>query len=95
MTVITFDTLKFARTLEDAGVPTEQATVHARALADALSDDMVTKSHLDIRLAEVKSELSGLRHDIREQESRMTIKLGGMLVVLAGVILTAMKMFAG
>jgi len=36
MATITFDTLKFANRLKDAGVPGKQAEAEAEALADAL-----------------------------------------------------------
>ena len=41
-----FDTLTYARTLEAAGVPRQQAEAHAQALADFLSTELVTKADL-------------------------------------------------
>jgi hypothetical protein len=37
MSAITFDTLKFARTLKDAGIPDDQAEAFANAFRDATS----------------------------------------------------------
>lgn len=52
---------------------------------------------LDMKIADVKSGLrlveSGLRADIRQIEQRMTIKLGGMIVVAVGVLIAAMRFF--
>ena len=50
---IAFDTLKLARRLAAAGVPASQA----EALAEALSEGIVTREHLDARLAELRTEL--------------------------------------
>ena len=49
-------------------------------------------------LAEVRSDVrlldSSLRGEMRQIEQRMTIKLGGMLVVITGVLLAAMRYFS-
>jgi len=42
MPVAAFDTLKYARTLRDAGLPGEQAEAQAIALGDVLSNTMQT-----------------------------------------------------
>lgn len=90
MTIVV-DTLTFANKLEASGFTSEQAKGAASAFCELTRDhtlDLVTNLHLDTKLAEIRSEL-------RELELRMTIKLGGMLVVLCGILLTAMKLFAG
>lgn len=38
MAAITFDTLKFANTLKEAGVPDKQAEAEAKALKEVFSD---------------------------------------------------------
>jgi hypothetical protein len=80
MTTLTFDTLKFADKLQASGFTQEQAKGAASAFAEVT--------------AESTSQLA-TKADLREQELRITIKLGGMLVVLCGILLTAMKMMAG
>lgn len=57
MASISFDTLKLARKLEAAGFPAQQAADTAQALAEALSESIVTRDYLDLRLAELKVEL--------------------------------------
>jgi len=55
----TFDTLKFVRRLERAGVPSDQAEVQADVLAEAFNvnlDSLVTKDFLAARLAELKAD---------------------------------------
>ncbi len=55
---VAFDTLKFAQTLRDkAHVPQDQAEGIAQAFADALAEEMVTKTHLDGRLESTKYDI--------------------------------------
>lgn len=54
---IAFDTLKLARRLAAAGVPMLQAEATAEALAETLGEGIVTREHLDARLAELRTEL--------------------------------------
>ncbi len=41
--------------------------------------------------AEIKHEVALVRADMRDLENRMTIKLGGMLVVITGILLAAIR----
>ena len=53
MGISTFDTLKFVRRLEQAGVPTGQAEVQAEVLTEAFNvhmDSLVTKDYLESQL---------------------------------------------
>ncbi|MDR2155462.1 MAG: CCDC90 family protein [Burkholderiaceae bacterium] len=76
MATATFDTLKYADTLEAAGFSREQAKAQASALSDALEvnlKDLATKA------------------DLRELELRMTVKLGAMLAAAVGIGLALAK----
>lgn len=42
-----FDTLQYANKLKNAGVPEEQANIHAEAIADLLDNRMATKKDLE------------------------------------------------
>ena len=79
-----FDTLKYVETLKAAGVPEEQAKAHVKLQADIADNTLATKADL----MEVKRDL---KQDIRELELKMTIKLGGMLVLAVGIILAGVK----
>ncbi len=58
MATITFDTLKFANRLKEAGVPAAQAEAEASAIADALvSSDLVTRSDLQVAIAELRADI--------------------------------------
>ena len=55
-----FDTLTYAKKLQEAGVPPRQAETHAWALKESVEDTLATKQ--DIQL---------LQKDLRELETRM------------------------
>ena len=57
MAIINFDTLKFARTLKEAGVPDSQSEAFAMAFREATSEELVTRDYLDARLEAAKSEI--------------------------------------
>jgi hypothetical protein len=83
MTAINFDTLKFSRKLESAGIPREHAISIAEAVAEVQQDsigELATKS-------ELMSAKTELKNDIVQLEQRMTIKIGTMLFMLGGVLI--------
>ena len=66
------DTLAFAERFEEAGFAHEQARALVQALSQAQEssrEDLVTKSHLDLRLAELTTQM-------REMEVRLTKQIG-------------------
>jgi len=87
MSTITFDTLKFANTLKDAGVPPAQAEAEAVALSEVLEvnlKELVTKDDL-------KHEVELLRRDMRDMEQRLIIKLGALMAFSIGIVAALVK----
>ncbi|MDE2130559.1 MAG: DUF1640 domain-containing protein [Betaproteobacteria bacterium] len=82
MATVTFDTHKFIRRLRDSGMPDEQA----EALADALRD---VQSEAELA---TKRDIQDLETRIREVELRLTVKIGGMLVIAVGVLAALLKL---
>jgi len=81
---ITFDTLKFVETLEQAGVDRKQASAFASAVRDSHDvADVATKG--DIAL--VHKELDLIRKEIALARRDTIIWLGGMLVAGFGLVL--------
>jgi hypothetical protein len=78
------DTLKLARRLEAAGFPPQQAGDMAEAIAEAVSQ-LATKADLAALRTELRADLEILKRD-------MTLRLGSMMVVAVGVILTGFKL---
>lgn len=77
MATLSFDTLKFSKRLQEAGVSQAQADAEAEALADALS----------LNLQEVAT-----KQDLVLLEQRITIKLGGLMVIAVGAVATLVKL---
>ena len=62
MSTVTFDTLKFVKTLEASGIDAKQAEAMAAAYRDAANDqELVTKRDLQIELAPLKAELQVMK----------------------------------
>ncbi len=89
---IAFDTLAYAKRLKEAGVPEPQAEIHAEALAKLVDERLVTKQDLKELEVSLKREMAELRRDMKEMEMRMTIRLGGMIVLAIGVVATLVKL---
>jgi len=88
MATITFDTLKFANTLKEAGVPSAQAEAEATALSDVLEvnlKELVTKEDL-------RHEVELLRRDMRDMEQRLIIKLGALMAFSIGAVAALVKL---
>jgi hypothetical protein len=52
-----FDTVTFMDTLIEGGMPEKQAKALASAMFQLIESHLVTKNYLDMRLAQLKSEL--------------------------------------
>jgi uncharacterized protein YdcH (DUF465 family) len=70
MAVATFDTLKFANTLKEAGVPPQQAEAQARAFAEVIQlnfKDLATKDDLAATAKDLKQEIAEVRKDLKQE----------------------------
>ena len=99
MATITFDTLKFANTLKDAGVPPAQAEAEAVALSEALEvniKELVTKDDLHREIESLRREMmTGFAQvDSRfiQLEQRLIIKLGGLIALSIGIVAALVKL---
>lgn len=82
---IALDTHAAIKRLVEAGFTERQAEAEVSILADLVRDELVTKSYLDLRLAEIA-------RDIRESEQRMTVKLGGMMAASIAIVAALVKL---
>lgn len=90
MATVTFDTLKFVKQLEAAGVPSAHAEAQARAVAEAIGEvDVATKRDIEELRAATKRDLDAL-------EARLTIKLGIWMALIsstmAGIIIAVLRL---
>ena len=95
MAITTFDTHKFVRRLEQAGVPLEQAEVQAEVLTEAFMvnlESLVTKEYLEsrltagfaeqnVRFAQLEAKLEG------KIDSNHRVFVWTQAIVVAGVLL--------
>ena len=68
------DTLGYAKKLQEAGVPSQQAEAHADALRTVVEQDVASKQDIGI-----------LRSEMREMEARLEVRLAGMEARIAGI----------
>lgn len=62
MAALTFDTLKYSKRLEAAGIPTKAAEAQAEILSETLSialstNDLATNSHVEKVVADAKADI--------------------------------------
>lgn len=99
MVAITFDTLKYANTLKEAGVPSAQAEAEAKALSEVLEvnlKELVTKEdlHREIEILRREVVVGFAQVDSRfiQLEQRLIIKLGGLMAFAIGIVAALVKL---
>ena len=78
MATAIFDTLAYAKKLKEAGVPENQAEIHAEAIAELIDEQLATKKDIQILEANVTE--------------RIIRWVAGMLVAQAAIIATLVKL---
>ena len=78
MTVATFDTYAAAKALRDAGFDERQAEAAVAMVRDAVTEGVATK-------ADLRAEIAGL-------ETRLTFRLGGLVVAVGGLVVALVKL---
>ena len=81
----TFDTLQYAKKLQEAGFTAAQAEIQAEALAEIVGSELATKR--DLKELEV-----ALSRDLKELELRLVIRLGTIVVIAVGIVATLVKL---
>ena len=93
MSATAFDTLRYARRLREVGVPEQQAEVQAELMAEVFGfyiDNLVTKEHLDARLADLDVVLERRFSGV---ERTLTLHSWIMVITAAGVLLPQIRAF--
>jgi hypothetical protein len=95
MAISTFDTLKFVRRLQAAGVPAQQAEVQAEVLTEAFNvnlDALVTKDYLAARFAEQNASIdTRFAEQNAKIDSNHRIFVWTQAVIMAAVILPLLE----
>ena len=78
------DTLGYAKKLQEAGVPSQQAEAHADALRTVVEQDFATKQDLREMEARLEARLvaleSRLESRMAEMETRLLVRLGTIVI---------------
>jgi len=83
MSAVTFDTLKFVETLENAGVERAHASAVAAAVRDSrVNADVATKS--DVAL--LRKEIEAIHVKIEAQSNKIIVQVGGLFIAVLGAI---------
>ena len=92
----TFDALRFARKLNEAGFTREQAETLAELVRDEViagSAKLDTFNDLETRIKQQTERVEErMRHRIEQAERSIWIKFGGLLVVAVGALATILKL---
>jgi hypothetical protein len=91
------DRLTLARAIEDAGIERAKAERVASAIVDLIHDSVATKADIaavrsDLKgdIAAVRTEIVAVRGEAALVEHRLLTRLGGLMVVVAGVLFAAL-----
>ncbi len=102
-----FNTLKYAKILEEVGFSREQAETSIKILVEIMEDKLANKqdlrdleSRIDGKFQLLKSELSHdlfqsrseLSHSISQTKSDLTIRMGTMLAASIAILTTIQKL---
>jgi len=85
MSALAFDTYAAVKKLKEAGFTEQQAEAQTALLTEVIAGDLATKHDIETLRADMK-------HDMKELELRLTIKLGAMLALAVGAVATLVKL---
>ncbi len=93
MSTITFDTLKFAQKLEQAGVPRNQAEAFAEAQKDFL--DEITQAELATKndIKDIRDDIQSMRLKMVEQDGQFVLLRWMLGFLMAGILSLVIKAF--
>jgi|HubBroStandDraft_1064217.scaffolds.fasta_scaffold245015_2 hypothetical protein len=87
MSAVPFDTLKFARHLEESGLAASAAAGAAEALADALTGaNLATKGDIGEVRAELKGDIASLRTELKGDIAALRTELKGDIAAVRAEI---------
>ncbi len=75
-----FDTLTYAKKLQEAGVPPQQAEAHAGALQELVEGNVATKQDLREMEARLEARMATLEVKMAGMETRLLVRLGAITI---------------
>ena len=77
-----FNTLKYAKKLEEVGMTRAQAETHVEIIAEVIEDQLATKD-----------DMKQMKNELVQMEYRLTIKLGTIVTVSIAAFAALVKFF--
>ncbi len=87
-----FNTLRYARMLEEVGFSREQAETSVKILVEIMEDKLASKQDLQDLRTELQQVRSDLQHSIVQLESKLTIRMGTMLAGSIAILTAIQKL---
>lgn len=95
-----FNSLKYAKKLEEVGLSREQAEAHIQIMTELIETNLSTKQDMKDLRQDMKDLESSLRQDMKDLrqelihlEHRLTIKLGTIVGAIIGLAIAFNKLF--
>ncbi len=93
MSIATFDTLKFAQRLEQAGIDPKHAAAFSEAQREAFSDAMQTQLATKSDIQGVKTDIQEVRTDVREIKTELVLIKWMLGIIILVLVLPLLKTF--
>lgn len=91
-----FNTLKYAKILQEAGFSREQSEATIHIMAEVMEDKLATKHDIQELSAATKRDIqelaSSTKHDIEQLKSDLIIKMGAMQAAAVGLVVALIKL---
>ena len=84
------DRLTLTRAFEGAGIDSAVAERIATEIYDAITANVATKADIAALRGDLDHAVAGLRGEIREMEQHIVIRLGSLVVIVAGLLVAAL-----
>ncbi len=86
-----FDTLTYAKKLQESGFTSQQAEAQAEALHAVVDENLATKRDMKELETRLSHEIELVRRDIEQVRRDIIIWLGGLIVVATAALGVLMK----
>ena len=98
-----FNTLRYAKMLEEVGFSREQAETSIKILVEIMEDKLASKqdlrdleSQIELKFqnlrSDLKRELSEVNHSVSQMESKLTIRMGTMMAASIAILTAIQKL---
>ena len=87
-----FNTLRYAKMLEEVGFSREQAETSVKILVEIMEDKLASKQDLQDLRVEVQQVKTDLQHSMAQLESKLTIRMGTMLAASIAILTAIQKL---